>query len=266
MGKFITVQDLTNALKNSNYWLQMTVKNNERQTQDSLISANENRRMFDHIASYYDKTNTALTLGLDAYWRSVAVERLSPKSKETYLDVGCGTGDMAIKIVRKAPGAKVIGIDPSEGMLRQGKEKIISKSLEESIDLQIGNALELSFEDNSFHGAITAFCIRNVTNRKKALEEIHRTLTEGSKLVILELTQPQGILMKPLFGLYSEIVMPLVTKLMSSASAYKYLTDSMAAFPAPQEIMSLLEECGFVNIIHKRLTGGIVTLFVGEKP
>lgn len=243
----------------------MTGNSNENQAQDSLISANENRRMFDHIASYYDKTNTALTFGLDAYWRSVAVKRLSPKSSETYLDVGCGTGDMAIKIANKAPGAKVIGIDPSEGMLQQGRQKVFSKSLEESIDLQLGNALDLNFDNSSFHGAITAFCIRNVTNRKRALQEIHRTLKQDAKLVILELTQPQGILMKPLFGLYGGVVMPLVTRLMSSASAYKYLTDSMAAFPMPQEIKSLLEQCGYANIGHKRLTGGIVTLFVGEK-
>ncbi len=88
---------------------------------DSLITAEENRSMFDTIASDYDGTNKILSFGLDTFWRTRAVGKLSPVSEGTYLDVGCGTGDIALEILRQAPGSRVLGIDPSEGMLAIGR-------------------------------------------------------------------------------------------------------------------------------------------------
>lgn len=244
----------------------MSNTNSGEASRDSLISADENRRMFDRIASCYDFTNRFLTFGLDTHWRNAAIKRLNPVSGGHYLDVGCGTGDMAIKIVKKAPGAKVTGIDPSEGMLEQGHRKLVSAGVEESVDLRVGDALDLEYPPDIFDGAITAFCIRNVTNRKRALQEIYRTIKPGGNLIILELTDPQGPIMRPLFRLYSNLVMPLFTKIFSSSSAYRYLTDSMAAFPEAETIRNTMMECGFSDLEHRRMTGGIVTLFQGKKP
>jgi demethylmenaquinone methyltransferase/2-methoxy-6-polyprenyl-1,4-benzoquinol methylase len=84
-------------------------------------------------------------------------------------------------------------------------------------------------------------------------------------LVILELTDPVR-LMKPLFRLYSDVVMPLVTKVMSSVSAYRYLADSMADFPSADQFVSVIENAGFADTTYFRMTGGIVTIFQGRKP
>ncbi len=233
---------------------------------DSLISAEENRAMFDYIARYYDGTNRILSLSLDLRWRRQAVDALAPIAGRTYLDVGCGTGDMAVEILRRSPRSKVVGIDPSEGMLEVGREKVKAAGLGESISLLRGNVLDLDYEDNSFDGAITAFCIRNVTDRRRGLEEIRRVLRPGSRLVILELTEPQGPIMRPLFRTYAFVVMPLVTLAMSSASAYRYLANSMADFPKPGTFLSILGEAGFVNTKHAHMTGGIVTVFEGLVP
>lgn len=234
--------------------------------QDSLISAEENRAMFDHIARYYDGTNKILSLSLDRLWRRQAITALAPVPGGTYLDVGCGTGDMAVEILRRSPQSRVVGIDPSEGMLAVGREKVQEAVLSESISLLSGNVLDLEFEDNSFDGAITAFCIRNVTDRRTGLEEIRRVLRPGSRLVILELTEPQGPIMRPLFRTYAFVVMPLVTMAMSSASAYRYLANSMADFPKPGIFLTFLKEAGFVDTKHIHMTGGIVTIFEGRVP
>ncbi len=107
--------------------------------QDSLISAEENRAMFDKIAGYYDGTNKILSLGLDGFWRRSAVASLSPAPGRKYLDVGCGTGDVAIEILRQAPGSNVIGIDRSEKMLDVGREKIGEAGLQTAISLEIAD-------------------------------------------------------------------------------------------------------------------------------
>ena len=60
--------------------------------------------------------------------------------------------------------------------------------------------------------------------------------------------------------------MPAVTAIMSSKSAYRYLSDSMADFPDPGAILAVLRETGFVNRKYGHMTGGIVTLFEGQVP
>ena len=232
---------------------------------DSLVSADENREMFDRIASYYDGTNRILSLGFDRHWRRRAVKLLSPRPGGLYLDVGCGTGDMCVEVLRKAPGCRVVGLDPSEGMLAIGREKIQAAGISKAVSLLRGDVLNLQFPDNLFDCAITAFCIRNVTDRLRGLREMCRVIRPGGLLVILELTDPVR-LMKPLFRLYSDVVMPLVTKVMSSVSAYRYLTDSMADFPSADQFVSVIENAGFADTTYFRMTGGIVTIFQGRKP
>jgi demethylmenaquinone methyltransferase/2-methoxy-6-polyprenyl-1,4-benzoquinol methylase len=243
----------------------MTPSAEKEKRRDSLISADDNRAMFDRIAGWYDGTNRLLSLGFDRYWRRRAIAALAPQPGSVHLDVGCGTADVALEIVRFQPESYVIGVDRSEGMLALGREKVHQAGLANRISLLEGDALDLQFRDNSFAGVITSFCIRNVTHRQRALREFHRVLAPGGRLVILELTDPQNALMKPLFRIYSNIVMPLVTKIMSSASAYRYLTDSMADFPSPDRFTSIIEESGFVEATHAGMTGGITTLFTASK-
>ena len=219
--------------------------------------------MFNEIANYYDRTNKILSLGLDGFWRRRAVARLDPHPNKLYLDAGCGTGDVSIFLAKRSPGSRVIGIDPSEAMLRVGISKVAKAGLSEQISMLQGNVLDLQFADHCFDGVITAFCIRNVTDRRRALAEIFRVTRPGGLLVILELIEPGGI-MKPLFRLYSKMVMPLVTALMSSVPAYRYLSDSMADFPRPDAWLRLMDEAGFKNAETESLTGGITRIFAGR--
>ena len=80
---------------------------------DSLIPARENREMFDSISPRYDLLNTLLSLGLDRVWRRRAMRLLEPRRGEAYLDVGSGTGDMALAILQTVPLATVVGLDPA---------------------------------------------------------------------------------------------------------------------------------------------------------
>lgn len=243
----------------------MTKVQNPERPYDTLISAQENRAMFDRIAHYYDGTNRVLSLGLDHLWRRKAIRKLAPQPGCVYLDVGCGTGDMGLEILNQCPGARVVGIDPSERMLDVGRGKIASTGLADSIELVPGDALRLPFSDNTFHGTITSFCIRNVTDRAGCLHEILRVVRPGGRLVILELTDPVGV-MRPLFRIYSGVVIPLITRIMSSVSAYRYLTDSMVDFPNADDFMATVDQAGFTDTSYSRLTGGITTLMVGRVP
>jgi demethylmenaquinone methyltransferase/2-methoxy-6-polyprenyl-1,4-benzoquinol methylase len=232
---------------------------------DSLLSAEDNRRMFDRIARRYDLMNRLLSLGLDRRWRRRAVSLLQPRGGRRYLDVGCGTGDMAVEIVRRCPGAKVVGIDPAGRMLEMAAERVRRAGLTDCIRLQAGDAAELAFEDDSFAGVVSAFCIRNVTRRALAVREMRRVLAPGGRAVILELTVPPNRILRLGHRLYTGCVVPLAGRLVArNADAYRYLVDSVRHFRRPDELLATMAEAGFFDPHCIGLLGGTVTVFIGQ--
>lgn len=213
--------------------------------------------MFAQIARRYDLLNDLLSLRQARRWRRKAVEILAPQNDHRYLDAGCGTGDVALELLRQAPGATVVGIDPVQAML----DLAVAKAARAGRAIfQPGDVTDLKFADCSFAGVITAFCFRNVADRRRALAEIKRVLAPGGRLVILELTVPSGPLLRYGHRCYSRFV-PLLGRMFSRGSAYRYLVDSIQNFPRPPEIVALLDQAGFRQARHKPLTGGAVTIF-----
>ena len=83
------------------------------------------REMFDSIAPRYDLLNRLLSLRQDVAWRKKMVSTMAIPENGRALDVACGTGDVALEIVRqKGPRVKVTGIDFSPGMLDLAQKKI----------------------------------------------------------------------------------------------------------------------------------------------
>ena len=233
---------------------------------DSLISADDNRRMFDRIARRYDLLNKVVSLGMDRGWRRKAVAEMDPRAGERFLDVGCGTGDMGIEILRRQGGAKVVGIDLAEGMLDIARGKVAAAGLGGDVSFRIGDAERQAFDEGSFDGVVSAFCIRNVAHRALALEEMGRVIRPGGRAVILELTRPRGRALRAAHRLYNRWVVPLAGRVLSSGQAYRYLVDSIEDFPDPDHITTTMGEAGFRDVRRIGLTGGVVTLFVGRIP
>jgi demethylmenaquinone methyltransferase/2-methoxy-6-polyprenyl-1,4-benzoquinol methylase len=230
---------------------------------DTLITADENRVMFDRISTRYDLANRLMSFGLDRRWRRKAVAALSPAGDGRYLDIGTGTGDVAFEILRRAPGASVVGVDPSPGMLAVARGKADTAACG-TLSFRNGDALALEFEDGSFDGVISAFCFRNIENRVRALGEMRRVLRPGGRLVLLELTHPASRWIRLGYGVYVPLVR-LVGRAVGSRSAYRYLLDSIAAFPRPEQVKDMLQSSAFAEACYCPLSGGVVCVFSGVK-
>src|SRR5262245_61804908 len=96
--------------------------------------------MFDRIARRYDLLNRVLSLGLDRRWRRCAVRalELELEAAARVLDLACGTGDVALEILRRHPDARVVGLDPSRAMLEIARDKAARRGVE--LELQLGTA------------------------------------------------------------------------------------------------------------------------------
>lgn len=258
--------------------------------------------MFDRIAFRYDFLNRFLSGGVDLYWRRRAIRELRPQAKPggkggtaawdsgegmlrsgtaaqdsgegmvqggtaaSVLDVATGTGDMAILLTRQLPGVRVTGIDISTGMLEIGREKVNRLRLAPQITLQVGDSEALEFPDGHFDAITVAFGVRNFENLEKGLQEMLRVLRPGGKLVVLEFSQPRTPGIRQLYDLYLRLVAPHIGKMVSSSrEAYRYLNDSVKAFPEGTAFLHILEDCGYEHPRLRRLSLGICSLYVAEK-
>jgi demethylmenaquinone methyltransferase / 2-methoxy-6-polyprenyl-1,4-benzoquinol methylase len=222
--------------------------------------------MFNKIASRYDFLNHFLSGGIDRGWRKKAIAELSTLKPNTILDVATGTADMPVMLVKLLSPEKVIGIDISEGMLELGRKKIIKLGLTKKISLQSGDGENIFFSNASFYAATVAFGVRNFQNLERGLSEIHRILKPGGKLVILEFSKPDKGFFLPFYKIYLRVIAPRIGKLVSgSLEAYRYLNDSVNAFPEGQAFIEILKKKGFRDTYFRKLSLGICTIYCGSK-
>jgi demethylmenaquinone methyltransferase/2-methoxy-6-polyprenyl-1,4-benzoquinol methylase len=214
--------------------------------------------MFDAIARRYDLLNRILSMGIDRRWRKRTVAALGDPSR--VLDVATGTGDLAIAIAKRYPGATVVGIDPSEKMLEVGRGKVGDLP----ITLEAGDAQALPYPDDSFDAATIAFGIRNVPDRARGLAEMARVVRPGGRVAVLELSEPKGGVMGPLARFHVHVLVPRIGALLSGAREYRYLQRSIAAFPPPEEFAAMMERAGLAIEQVDRLTFGVCHLYVGR--
>ena len=221
--------------------------------------------MFDSISPRYDLLNRLLSLGLDGAWRRRTVGLLEPSHGEMYLDVGSGTGGLALEILRTARSATVVALDPAQRMLQLARGKLLSVGMADGAPAVAGDALGLPFSDSTFHGVVSAFCLRNVEDRRRCFAEMNRVLCREGRAVVAELSTPTNPLLRLLHRAYSGVWVPVLGGLLSRGAAYGYLVESIRAFPGTQAVVELMREAGFAEARAVPLHGGITTVFVGRK-
>lgn len=221
--------------------------------------------MFDNISHRYDFLNHFLSLSLDKWWRKRAIRELSGQQVSELLDVATGTGDMVAAGLKLNP-RHIVGIDLSEGMLEIARSKKHLRIQNVEIEFIKGDSEDLPFDDQSFDAVTVAFGVRNFEDPLRGLSEINRVLRPGRKLVVLEFSKPDRFPMKQLYNFYFKHILPLFGKVISKDNeAYSYLPESVLNFPEKEDFLSLMDAAGFRNNKYKRLTSGIVSIYVGEK-
>lgn len=222
-------------------------------------------RMFDNIAGKYDFLNHFFSVGIDKRWRKKAIASLRGHSPQHILDVATGTGDFAIETVKINP-KHIIGVDISAGMLDVGRKKIRERGLTDMIEFVQADSEDLPFPDDTFDAITVSFGVRNFQNLKRGLSEMYRVLKPGGRLVILEFSKPRKFPLKQGYFAYFKYIMPTVGRLVSKdKSAYRYLPQSVLAFPEGKNFENILHTIGYEVLPTKTLTGGIASIYSARK-
>ncbi len=220
--------------------------------------------LFDKISAHYDSFNNVISWGMAHSWRKEAVTFLKQFSPKIILDIATGTADMIVVMDKLLKPDKIIGIDISAGMMEIGKQKVANKHVRAKTDFMVEDAAALSFENQSFDAVTISFGIRNLEKLSQSLREINRVLKPGGHFLIIEVNQPDKGVMLLLYKLYIRIYMLFVTGLLDK-SDYKYLTNSMGAFPRGEKLIQILQSFDFELIKYKRFTFDVCSAYLLRK-
>jgi len=226
------------------------------------------KETFNSIAGHYDLMNSLMSLGMDKRWRRIAVERVGAKPGMHILDVCCGTGQLSLEL-GKVVGLKgnVTGLDFSQKMLAVAKDSLKHSPKKARIRFIQGDAMKLSFSDQTFDGVTVGWGLRNLPDLRQGIREMARVVKPGGKVVSLDMAKPSFPVFKQAYWVYFEKLVPLMGKIWAKkASAYQYLHDSAREFPAQEELARIFAECGLIDTRFDNLAGGVVAIVSGTKP
>jgi demethylmenaquinone methyltransferase/2-methoxy-6-polyprenyl-1,4-benzoquinol methylase len=215
--------------------------------------------MFDDVAPRYDRTNNLLSVGNAPLWRAATTRAVAPKAGERILDVAAGTGTSSASLSKT--GATVVAVDISSGMIEVGRKR------RKTIEFQVADAEQLPFDDDEFDAVTISFGLRNINDPRAALAEMYRVMKPGGRLVICEFSTPPNGLFRGAYRTYLRRVMPVVVgRISSNPVAYRYLNESIEAWPDQGTLSQWIRAAGFTRVAHRNITGGVVALHRGRKP
>lgn len=236
----------------------------ESKNPGALLAPSDVRGMFDRITRRYDLMNRLMTGGRDVAWRREAATIAIGSGAERALDVATGTGDLALELHSQGV-PDVTGLDFSHEMITAAESKRQSHNVSGVTFLQ-GDAMSMPFPDSSFDALTIAWGLRNLPDYQRGLREMARVLRPEGRLVILEMTPLRNETLRKAFNLYFQNAVPVIGGIISGdRDAYRYLPDSVGAFPPADELAGMMRAAELRNVRYKLVGGGTVALHIGVR-
>ena len=222
------------------------------------------KNIFESISSEYDFMNDLMTFKNHSKWKKEIAEIAKYSSPKKILDVATGTGDIAINL-SKIKGSKIEGVDVSGNMLKIARKKIDELKID-NIVLKTCEAENLVFEDNHFDIVSIGYGVRNFSNLEKGLSESYRVLKKDGKLIILETSIPENLIIRFMYTIITSIYIPLIAFIFSGKTkAYLYLLDSTKKFPPKNKFIEILYRIGFKKVETRKKLYGASTIYIASK-
>ncbi len=220
------------------------------------------RRIFDDTAADYDRIERVLAFGSGPWYRRDALKRAGLSAGAEVLDVGIGTGLVAREaLVLIGNAGSLVGVDPSPGMM--GEIDL------PGIELRAGRAEALPCGPDSCDFLSMGYALRHISDVREAFSEFHRVLRPGGKLLILEISKPDGPIASSLLKTYMRAVVPLIAKVVArksdTAELWRYYWDTIEACMSAEAVLDALRAVGFENVRRERQLG-IFSEYIASKP
>lgn len=172
-----------------------------------------------------------LSLGQDRRWRRFVVSRVAVPDGARVLDAATGTAAVALELAART-GSRVVGLDQSEPMLREGRSRVARRGLQDRIGLLLGQAERLPFQDEVFDAVTFTYLLRYLDDPPGTLRELARVLRPGGTLACVEFHVPGHPLWRAAWLLHTRLVLPVVGAIVSPAwyRVGRFLGPSISGF------------------------------------
>jgi demethylmenaquinone methyltransferase / 2-methoxy-6-polyprenyl-1,4-benzoquinol methylase len=183
------------------------------------------RDLFGPLPARYDRLAEILSFGQNGRWRSAMVGKILAADGDgrtadsdgaihngraadaLILDVASGTAGVALQLEKRA-GRRVVGVDLTEEMLREGHRRVASAGVAHRIGLIAGRAERLPFPDRHFDAVTFTYLLRYVQDPQATLAELGRVLRPGGTMASLEFCVPDGAVWRPAWWAYTRLLLP----------------------------------------------------------
>ena len=219
-------------------------------------------QLFDRGARYYDGVVSWGFFGTGGGYRRWALSRHGLKPGQRLLDVGCGTGLLALEAMKILGSAENITcLDPSAGMLSVAKRKLNARFI------QCG-AEEIPLPDDSMDFLTMGYALRHVTSLDQTFHEYHRVLAPGGKVLLLEITKPSNRVGSAMLKLYFKGIYSWVARMFTGSEAaqdlVRYYWETIDACISVEVILETLRKAGFKEV-KRESRFGLMSEYSGVK-
>jgi demethylmenaquinone methyltransferase/2-methoxy-6-polyprenyl-1,4-benzoquinol methylase len=219
--------------------------------------------MFAEIAGQYDLLNRLMTFGQDRVWRQCVIQAAAMPENGIVLDVGTGTGSIALDILEEDNTLQIIGADFTIDMMKIGRQKQNNSR----VTWISADALALPFGDASFDAITSGYLVRNVSDALRAFQEQARVVKPGGRVVCLETSPPPNGLLQPVLLLFLNRLIPLLGQVVSgNRPAYTYLPQTTQNFLCPGKVSAVMRSADLINIRYRQFMFGTIAVHVGVRP
>jgi demethylmenaquinone methyltransferase / 2-methoxy-6-polyprenyl-1,4-benzoquinol methylase len=217
------------------------------------------QELFAPLSDSYDRYARLLSFGQDPRWRTFLVSRVAAAPDDSVLDVACGTGAVALELLRQY-GCHVVGVDQSAEMLAEARRRLGPR-----VALHQGRAEQLDFEDGAFDGLTFTYLLRYVDDPAATMRELARVVRPGGRLSMLEFGVPPNPIARAAWEGYVRAGLPLAGRALSPGwrAVGNFLGPSIRAFWRAwplNRVLELWQDAGIDEVRFRRLSlgGGIV--------
>jgi demethylmenaquinone methyltransferase/2-methoxy-6-polyprenyl-1,4-benzoquinol methylase len=219
------------------------------------------RNLFEQVAPRYDQLNDLFSLGLHRLWKRQLLLCLTPRPGEQWLDLCCGTGDLALLLATAlgCDGA-VLGVDAASAPLAIAKARS-ARCPWLSLRWLQADALAVPLASGCMDGVVMAYGLRNLAQPAAGLAEMRRLLRLGGRAGVLDFNHTDGPAALLQRQALRRLVVPIASR-MGLEQQYAYLEPSIAAFPRGPELEKIALEVGFIEARHRPLAAGLMGMLL----
>src|SRR5271165_5152128 len=234
------------------------------------------RDLFAPLPARYDRLAELLSFGQNGQWRAAMVGRVVPAAGDepgnepgnepgVILDVASGTAGVALQLAARGQ-ARVVGVDLTEQMLRQGQRRVAAAGMSDRVELVAGRAEQLPFPDAYFDALTFTYLLRYVRDPQATLAELARVLKPGGTMASLEFCVPTGPVWHPAWWAYTRMALPAGGLLLGGREWFRvgrFLGPNISAhyrrYPVPWTVQAW-QKAGFTEVSTRimSLGGGLV--------